>query len=458
MVSALSNRRVKTGDHVRVLLISGNREAIPSAVVPIGVLSVAGALRAHHDVEVLDLCFEDDAVAAIRARVGASAPDVVGIGWRNLNTNAYDAAGQQSLMDYYRSLVAAAREGARAPVVLGGAGFSLQPNRLLDYVGGDYGIVGEGERAMVDLLAKLERGEAPERLLYGGAVLYEREAPVALRIRRSAELTSDLDLLPPVARDLTDPRHYLHDGTEPVQTKRGCAFGCTYCDYPDLEGRKVRVRDPARVADEVMERAAVPGVRWAYIVDSVFNVPPKHALAVCDELVARGNKLPWACYGTPAAFDKELVEAMAAAGCRGVEVGTDAGTERMLKKLKKPFSLDEVVRTRHLMQASGIVDSHTFVLGAEDETADEVKETLEFVDRLDPDVAVFVVFTEERESRRIEKARHRDDILRLLGDVAPKRSGWIVPELNIRSAPPRGERPPGPGWVEYGRARRRRAG
>jgi hypothetical protein len=84
-----------------------------------------------------------------------------------------------------------------------------------------------------------------------------------------------------------------------------------------------------------------------------------------------------------------------------------------------------------------------------------VKQTLEFVDKLDPDVAVFVVFTEEREQRVIAKAKHRESILRTLEEIAPKRSGWVVPELGIRfGKSPRSSGGAGPRWLEYARHRR----
>ena len=201
---------------------------------------------------------------------------------------------------------------------------------------------------MRDMMDKLARGETPPKLLRGEAVVWDREGPVPVRLKRSAESQSDLDLLPPPARELVDPRYYERAGTDNIQTKRGCAFHCTYCDYPDLEGRRVRVRNPVSIAEEFVERSKVPGVEFCFVVDSVFNVPPKHALAVCNELIARGSPLPWACYGTPAAFDDALVKAMVESGCKGVEIGTDSGNERVLKRLRKPFTLDDVRRTREL--------------------------------------------------------------------------------------------------------------
>jgi radical SAM superfamily enzyme YgiQ (UPF0313 family) len=441
---------------MRALIVSANRETLPSPVVPLGPLSVAAALRDEHEVKVLDLCFEEDPNAAAERIVRDFDPEVIGIGLRNLHTNAYD--GSEKLVAEYAALVRHFRETTRVPIVLGGAAYSLQPERLLAELGADYGIVGEGERTFRDVVDALAHGRDPPRITRAPASL-----PAKLRIARprnhDARWQSDLDDLPPPARDLVDPRYYTFDGTDNLQTKRGCAFACAYCDYPDLEGSKVRVRDPVAIATELESRAKVPGVTHMFFVDSVFNVPRSHALAVCEAIVERQNPLPWVCYGSPVALDAEVVSAMARAGCLGVEVGSDAGTARMLAKLKKPFSLDDVVRTRALFRDNGIFDCHTFVLGAMDETPEEVRETLSFVERLDPDVAVFIVFMEDRESFTVHRARHRDAILRLLADEAPRRPGWIVPELGIRFGSKithivrrRGLR--GPAWLHLAAMRR----
>ena len=436
---------------MRVLLVSANREQYPSPVVPLGILTIAGALRDAHEVRVLDLCFEQDPIAAARDAAAAFHPEVIGVGLRNLHTNSYD--GTEGLVEEYRCVVAALRSASAAPIVLGGSGYSLQPERLLAELGADHGVAGEGERSFRALVDALARGERPPRIT--GAA-----PPPPVVILRGSRAHSDLDLLPTPARDLVDPRYYAIDGVDNIQTKRGCAFQCAYCDYPDLEGRKVRVRDPDAIADEVLARSRVPGVSHVFFVDSVFNVPKSHALAVCRALEARGNPLPWVCYGSPASFDDELVEAMARSRCVGVEVGSDTGTERMLARLRKPFTLAQILRTRELFVEHGILDAHTFVLGALDETPDEVRETLDFIDRLAPDVAMFIAFMEDRESMTLHRARHRDEILRLLSEEAPKRPGWVVPELGIRfgqrvSEYVRRAKLRGPSWLHLAQARRK---
>lgn len=429
---------------MRVLLISANRELLPSPVVPIGVLSVAAAVADAHEVNTLDLCFDRDPLGSIARAIDDFAPQVVGLGLRNLHGNAYDDP-EPILAEYERmakTIRACVAKGT--PLVLGGAGFSLQPEHLLVRMSGDHGVIGEGERAFRSIVDALERGETPPRLVHGAAL-----AP------------RDLDELAPPLRDEIDPRYYAFDGTDNVQTKRGCAFQCSYCDYPDLEGRRVRMRSPASVADEMLARSRVPGVTHAFIVDSVFNVPRSHALAICNELVARGSPLPWVCYGSPVAFDDTLVAAMARAGCVGVEIGADAGSAAMLRKLRKPFGISEIRETRRLFLRHGVLDCYTFVLGAEGETPEQVRETLAFVDDLDPDVAAFLVFMEDRETMTVGRAEHRDAILKLLAREAPRRPGWVVPELGIRfgrklTKVVERHRVRGPAWLWLARQRRLR--
>src|SRR5260370_25264703 len=88
---------------MRVLLVSANREMLPSPVVPIGPLAVASALRDTHEVELTDLCFEEDPQAAIERAVRAFDPEVIGLGLRNLPTNPYD--GMERLVARYAYLV-----------------------------------------------------------------------------------------------------------------------------------------------------------------------------------------------------------------------------------------------------------------------------------------------------------------------------------------------------------------
>src|SRR5262249_44723515 len=154
---------------------------------------------AHH-VKVTDLCFADDPLAELTQAIAAFDPEVVGVGLRNLHTNAYD--GTEQLIAEYRALVDTIRNLTKAPVVLGGAAYSLQPDTRLTRLGGDYGVVGEAERAFRNLVDNLASGREPPRLTRGAAADAIMRKPLVRKASRWP--SSDLDELLPPARDLVD--------------------------------------------------------------------------------------------------------------------------------------------------------------------------------------------------------------------------------------------------------------
>src|SRR5262245_39617309 len=111
---------------MRVLLVATNREKSPFPVSPVGVLAVAGpALAAGHDVDFVDCMFERAPERRLRAVLEATRYDVVALGIRNLD-NCFWAAPYH-FYDDVRTLVQTVRDATRAPLVLGGSGFSVEP-------------------------------------------------------------------------------------------------------------------------------------------------------------------------------------------------------------------------------------------------------------------------------------------------------------------------------------------
>ena len=148
---------------MRVLLISANQEQSPDPVAPLGVCYVAtAAAAAGHDVEVLDLCFVSDVEHAVREAVGRVRPDAIGLSLRNVDNCAYPDT--VSYLPHYRRIVDACRAVSDAPLVLGGSAFTTMPQHYLETLAVPHGIVGEGELAFVELLARLAAREDPASL------------------------------------------------------------------------------------------------------------------------------------------------------------------------------------------------------------------------------------------------------------------------------------------------------
>jgi radical SAM superfamily enzyme YgiQ (UPF0313 family) len=140
---------------VKILLISANTEQSNMLAMPLGLACVAEAARnAGHDVTLLDLMFEMDAEVELKKIIGEVQPEFIGISVRNIDDQHMESP--RFLLDKVKGVVTACRDFSDAPVVLGGAGYSIFPVSALTYLDADMGIEGEGEIAFPVLLSRLE--------------------------------------------------------------------------------------------------------------------------------------------------------------------------------------------------------------------------------------------------------------------------------------------------------------
>src|SRR5262245_35040792 len=418
---------------MKVAFVSGNRDRLPDAVIPLGLLYVMAATADRHETLLVDLCFEDRPFEALARRIGEFDPDVVALGMRNIQNADYSGVGHS--LDYYREVVARTRAVTDAPIVLGGSGFSVIPTELMHHLRPDYGISGEGERALPDLLDAIASGQGFERI---GSLHRFRDGELVTTPPARAFL--DMDRLPKPDRTHVDRRYYELFGIDSLQTKRGCPLHCEYCTYPIIEGRVGRARDPLRVVDEMEELLdQAPRPNHVFVVDSVFNLPNSHAKAVCREIARRRIDLPWTCYANPLGFDAELAQLMAAAGCAGMEVGADSGSDEVLKRLRKGFDTGQIRRFHELAVAAGLRDCHTFILGTAGEDLDDVKRTLDFVVDLDPDSVILMLWTDDAESLDVGLAERRralrEQILDLLRAHRDEFAWWSIPAIGVNYDP-----------------------
>lgn len=365
---------------MRIMLVSISADTRFGAITPLGVGYVAAATRAAgHEVQLLDICFENDVESAIRRQIATWPPDVIGVSVRNLDNTLYLAP--MSHVPQLKAVVDTIRSCTDVPVILGGSGFSLMPEMILRACNLRLGIVGEGENAFPQLLDSLESGadlQSVPGLAYLEGNGYYQNPPVRIM---------NLNSLPQPAHDLFDERYRLQ--REPpsignLQTKRGCRYHCLYCTYPLIEGRTLRLRDPEHVAEEMGQWEAESGLTRVDFVDNVFNDPHDHALAVCQALIRQKAKLPWGCSMRPDQISPELVAAMLRAGCRWVELGADAVSDQMLQVLRKGFDFDTLRKSLDLLKSTDIEVALYVLIGAPGENRETLAETLMNLELLDP--------------------------------------------------------------------------
>jgi radical SAM superfamily enzyme YgiQ (UPF0313 family) len=371
-----------------VLLVSTNRERQPYPVVPNGLACVASALKgAGYDVRFLDLCFENDPVAAADRAAKETSPSIIGVSIRNIDNS--DAIALRHYTPEARSVLRALKEAApSAKVIAGGAAFGVAPEALFRDFGVDYAVAGDGERASVALVDAIANGKEIAPL--GGLVRADGDRVHFTPPGDDAQLDS---LPSPSLHKWIDLKRYERNGaTIPIQTKRGCVFKCIYCTYTNVEGWGYRRRSPGLVVDEIEELKREAGVTHFDFVDSTFNSPPGHALEVCEEITRRGLGVHLDTTNfTPAAASSELLAGMRRAGFRTLGITAESASDPVLEKLEKGFSAAKVREVAERVEKSGIRTLWIFLVGGPGETNKTVEETLAFAKwRLDRGDAVYL--------------------------------------------------------------------
>jgi len=419
---------------MKIAFVSGNREKLPDACVPLGLLYVMASTPRRHERALLDLCFEPRPEEALELWLQRTPHDLIALGMRNVQNNDY--SGIQDNLHYYRGLIEVARRVSDAPIVLGGGGFSVMPAELMEHLRPDFGIAGEGERAFAQLVEALEvEGDEGNAALDAIGSLFRFVGGVVVGNPPEPEFIV-MDDLPVPERSLVDERYSTRFGIESVQTKRGCALQCAYCSYPLIEGRVGRVRRPEAVVEEMQAvMADRPNTRHFFIVDSVFNLPRTHAKNVCRALIDRKWTVPWTCYANPLGFDREFAELSRRAGCAGMEIGSDSGCDEVLKRLRKGFGTAEIRRLHEICQDTGLPDCHTFILGTQGESLADVRRSLDFVHDLDPFAAILMIWIDDHEALepelRVQRMALREEIEEVLRAASAEHPHWIIPPMGV---------------------------
>lgn len=410
---------------MKVLLISVNRSSFPYPVYPLGLDHVAGAISPPHAVRILDLCPVPEASVGdeVERAVRELGPDAVGLSIRNIDSN--DATAVEEFFSPVRAVVDRIRSATRAPIVLGGAGFTIFPDELMALLGADYGIVGEGEQALA-LLDALAAGTSPEGL--PGVAVRGRAAPAP------APLRSALPRRAAPGANGALAFYAARGGVLNLQTQRGCPFRCVYCTYPGIEGRTARrlaADEAARTALELQDA----GARYLFVTDSVFNGDPEHAEAVAAAFARAGVRIPWGAFFAPARPPDGFYARMARAGCSHVEFGTEALSDRMLARIRKTFRVRDVLAAHRAARAAGLHVAHFLLLGGPGETLETVDETLDAAEALSDAALFFFCGMRIYPGTELERIARREGQLdggSLLPPVFYEPPGLPLPEIAAR--------------------------
>lgn len=215
------------------------------------------------------------------------------------------------------------------------------------------------------------------------------------------QMIEDLDNLPFPAWDLLPYRHYdgmgLMRNVRPfvvALTSRGCPHACGYCPYPVAQGRKLRVRSPENVVDELVWLSDALEVKAVLFRDPEFALQRERVVGICRGILARKVRMTWRCETRMEDLDTDLLELMARAGCIGINIGIESADPQVLERMYRkalPFE-----RSRGIIDACrryGIDTFCFFILGLPGEDRHSALATIDYAVKLNPSVVQFTAAT-----------------------------------------------------------------
>ena len=351
---------------------------------PLGIEILAPVVRQHgHDVRMFDTCHPEMKEEHIAAAVIEERPDVIALSF--ISTTSYPAT---------QSIARRLKQGSPdTPIIIGGVFATLNAKEILsdcpyvDCVGR-----GEGEELLPDFLENLDDpGEVRSLVWRSGDEIVENPA---------RPIIQDLDQFPYPDRK-TLPIDYIEsmpldvpavlslDRFCTMQTSRGCPYKCVYCNIPALASGKWRCRSAENVLGE-MQQLNNEGYRSIYLTDDHFLLKRRRISGICEGIIERGLAFRWGCEGRVDSVAVDQLPILAKANCGFLAFGVEAGTQKILDRLKKNQTLGQIEHAVSEAKRHGIDTAHGFFLvGSPDETEKDILQSFRFAARLQLDTFGF---------------------------------------------------------------------
>jgi radical SAM superfamily enzyme YgiQ (UPF0313 family) len=281
-------------------------------------------------------------------------------------------------------------------LIIGGPHVSLNPESVLSN-SFDALCIGEGEKAMVELVSQLEHGAEPSDI----PNLWIKHGSGTER-NPTRPFLQDVDSLPFPDRDMwmewIDEKAFYDKQTRfSVLLGRGCPFQCTYCSNHALRrlasGPYVRFRSPDNIVQEIRENhERFAFMEEVYLEVETFGVRQKWAIELCSKLERFNSTLPQPLrFGvnlrvTPNRDYGPLFEALKRSNFRFVNIGLESGSERIRREvLKRNYLNEDIINAVQAARRFGLQVSFLNLIGLPGETISDFYETVKINRMCSPD-------------------------------------------------------------------------
>ena len=265
-------------------------------------------------------------------------------------------------------------------IILGGVHVTSLPEHAMNCGYFDYGIIGEGEISIYELIDTLEkRGDIS--LVKG--IVYREDNKLVYTQKR--ELVKNLDEFPFPARHLLKNITKYVPGlsdykTLPVTniiTSRGCPGMCTFCSNA-VFGRTYRSRSAQNIFEEIRDVIKTYKMKEIHFIDDTFLLNKKRVYEVFDLCQKNKLKFSWSCYSRIDNVDYKFLKFLKENGCWRISFGIESGDKQVLKDIKKNITLDGANEIITACNKLGIKTTGLFMIGHPTDTIKSINNTINF--------------------------------------------------------------------------------
>src|SRR5579875_1148292 len=326
---------------------------------PLGLLALAGSLRAHgfNDIMILDMEADSLSVDQAVSRILDFDADVVGI-------TLHATAAHGTSIEIVRKL--RERKGSIVTVA-GGHHATFLPEEMVK-AGFHVSVLGEGDDAISEIVHCVANGRGFGEVR--GIVFSDSGKIVRTKPR---PLMRSLDDLAMPAFDLVNPESYRFDvfGKDNrvacVETSRGCPYACDFCSVTPTWGNKWRNKSNQRIMEELRFIKSL-GFNWVFFTDDIFvvgtNTDQRRELFRMMIAENLGLKYIVQMRADVTARNPDLIRMAAESGMTIAFLGIESGSQEVLKKMHKGIFTPQSVQAVKTLNSNGIITLIGMMVGA----------------------------------------------------------------------------------------------
>lgn len=260
------------------------------------------------------------------------------------------------------------RRHSKALIVFGGLHATLNYKEAAEYC--DYVLVGEGDETIVKFIEAVHDKKPIDFAgVYShknGVEIFTGEAPLPMNI----DTIPDRNLLYKFKQ-----KAGINTIWPQVHASRGCPHNCDYCALVAAFGRKVRVRSPENVmqdienAIEFFDKGHHRLAKVLWITDDNFFADREWAISVLQLMIERKFKYSFTIQARyEVGFDDEILELLRRANFSEIAMGIEFLEDEAFEKYHKKSTRSEILRSVKNIQKHGLRVRGLFILGADNHT------------------------------------------------------------------------------------------